>query len=53
MCNFGMQPTQVHQALSDFWMPIWNRDDPTPPHDLDTFQAEVESMNLPQIWITL
>ena len=48
MCNFGMQPTQVHQALSDFWMPIWNRDDPTPPHDLDTFQAEVESMNLPK-----
>ena len=48
MCNFGMQPDHVHQALSDFWMPIWNRDVASPPPDAETFDNEVASMQLPK-----
>ena len=48
----GMQPGDIHQALHQFWQPIWNRDTPEESQSEDYWQdvAEVlDTIHMPQI----
>ena len=48
----GMQPTDIHNALEQYWAPIWQRDEPKQSIDeqeWDNFRQLLEQENLPKL----
>ena len=47
---FGLEPSHIHQALTNFWKPIWKRDLQTPPHGVDAdFLRQLENLQMPKL----
>ena len=48
----GMQPSDIHRALDNYWQPIWNRDttaESTDVHQWEEFGTILDQLDLPQI----
>ena len=49
LSKYGMEPKDIHRALSDYWKPIWNREEDEAENEitLNNFRQRVDNLNFP------